>query len=64
MEHIQKQVIDQWETFTIWNAGKQGKKFYRFLTTTNQKKVLFFIFFSQWKTQAFHTRNVTLAQFL
>nr|XP_022317054.1 UDP-GlcNAc:betaGal beta-1,3-N-acetylglucosaminyltransferase-like protein 1 isoform X1 [Crassostrea virginica] len=39
MEHIQKQVIDQWETFTIWNAGKQGKKFYRFLTTTNQKKV-------------------------
>lgn len=53
MEHIQKQVIDQWETFTIWNAGKQGKKFYRFLTTTNQKKVLFFIFVHSGKLKPF-----------
>lgn len=42
MEYIQKQVLDKWESFTIWNAGKQGKKFYRNLSTTNQKKVAAF----------------------
>lgn len=39
MEYIQIQVLDKWESFTIWNAGKQGKKFYRNLSTANQKKV-------------------------
>lgn len=42
MEYIQKQVLDKWESFTIWNAGKQGKKFYRNLSTTNQIKVAAF----------------------
>lgn len=42
MEYIQKQVLDKWESFTIWNAGKQGKKFYRNLLTTNQRKVAAF----------------------
>lgn len=42
MEYIQKQVLDKWESFTIWNAGKQGKKFYRNLSTANQKKVAAF----------------------
>lgn len=42
MEYIQKQVLDKWESFTIWNAGKQGKKFYRNLSTTNQRKVAAF----------------------
>lgn len=42
MEYIQKQVLDKWESFTIWNAGKQGKKFYRNLWTTNQRKVAAF----------------------
>lgn len=42
MEYIQKQVLDKWESFTIWNAGKQGKKFYRNLLMTNQRKVAAF----------------------
>lgn len=42
MEYIQKQVLDKWESFTIWNAGKQGKKFYRNLSMTNQRKVAAF----------------------
>lgn len=42
MEYIQIQVLDKWESFTIWNAGKQGKKFYRNLSTANQKKVAAF----------------------
>lgn len=42
MEYIQKQVLDKWESFTIWNAGKQGKKFYRNLSTINQRKVAAF----------------------
>lgn len=42
MEYIQIQVVDKWESFTIWNAGKQGKKFYRNLSTANQKKVAAF----------------------
>lgn len=42
MEYIQKQVLDKWESFTIWNAGKQGKKFYRNLLSTNQRKVAAF----------------------
>ncbi|KAK3090179.1 hypothetical protein FSP39_009808 [Pinctada imbricata] len=39
MKYIQKNVIDSWLTFTIWNAGKQGKKFYKSLSPENQKKV-------------------------
>lgn len=42
MEYIQKQVLDKWESFTIWNAGKQGKKFYRNLSSNNQRKVAAF----------------------
>lgn len=42
MEYIQKQVLVKWESFTIWNAGKQGKKFYRNLSPTNQRKVAAF----------------------
>ena len=40
MEQIQKNVISKWDNFTIWNAGKQGRKFYRSLDTKNRKKVL------------------------
>ncbi|OQR80430.1 UDP-GlcNAc:betaGal beta-1 [Tropilaelaps mercedesae] len=30
---------DGWESFTIWNAGKQGRKFYRSLSENTRKKV-------------------------
>ncbi|XP_064817754.1 queuosine-tRNA galactosyltransferase-like, partial [Oncorhynchus masou masou] len=36
---LQERVINQWESFTIWNAGKQGRKLYRCLSSFSQKKV-------------------------
>ncbi|XP_041961154.1 UDP-GlcNAc:betaGal beta-1,3-N-acetylglucosaminyltransferase-like protein 1 isoform X1 [Alosa sapidissima] len=39
---LQERVLSQWDSFTIWNAGKQGRKLYRSLTPANQKKVKFF----------------------
>ncbi|XP_066912360.1 queuosine-tRNA galactosyltransferase-like [Clytia hemisphaerica] len=40
MKQIQKNVISKWGNFTIWNAGKQGRKFYRSLDPENREKVL------------------------
>lgn len=39
VDFLQERVLSQWENFTIWNAGKQGRKLYRCLSPTNQKKV-------------------------
>uniref|UniRef100_A0A4W6E153 Glycosyltransferase 2-like domain-containing protein n=1 Tax=Lates calcarifer TaxID=8187 RepID=A0A4W6E153_LATCA len=39
VDFLQERVLSQWEGFTIWNAGKQGRKLYRCLSPTNQKKV-------------------------
>ena len=39
MEAFQRDLLDQWSQFTIWNAGKQGRKFYRSLAPENQRKV-------------------------
>ncbi|XP_074649398.1 queuosine-tRNA galactosyltransferase-like [Tubulanus polymorphus] len=39
---LQEQVLSQWDTFTIWNAGKQGRRLYRTLTPENRKKVKMF----------------------
>ncbi|XP_041839996.1 UDP-GlcNAc:betaGal beta-1,3-N-acetylglucosaminyltransferase-like protein 1 isoform X2 [Melanotaenia boesemani] len=39
VDFLQERVLSQWQTFTIWNAGKQGRKLYRSLSQTNQKKV-------------------------
>ncbi|XP_067260110.1 queuosine-tRNA galactosyltransferase isoform X6 [Chanodichthys erythropterus] len=39
VDFLQERVLSQWEAFTIWNAGKQGRKLYRSLSPTNQKKV-------------------------
>ncbi|MEQ2232266.1 UDP-GlcNAc:betaGal beta-1,3-N-acetylglucosaminyltransferase-like protein 1 [Ilyodon furcidens] len=39
VDFLQERVLSQWENFTIWNAGKQGRKLYRCLSLTNQKKV-------------------------
>nr|XP_057935910.1 UDP-GlcNAc:betaGal beta-1,3-N-acetylglucosaminyltransferase-like protein 1 isoform X1 [Doryrhamphus excisus] len=36
---LQERIISQWGSFTIWNAGKQGRKLYRCLNAANQKKV-------------------------
>lgn len=42
IQEIQECILCHWESFTIWNAGKQGRKFYRSLTTENQRKVVAF----------------------
>ncbi|CAJ1053138.1 UDP-GlcNAc:betaGal beta-1%2C3-N-acetylglucosaminyltransferase-like protein 1 [Xyrichtys novacula] len=39
VDFLQERVLSQWESFTIWNAGKQGRKLYRCLNPINQKKV-------------------------
>ncbi|XP_051801830.1 UDP-GlcNAc:betaGal beta-1,3-N-acetylglucosaminyltransferase-like protein 1 isoform X2 [Acanthochromis polyacanthus] len=39
VDFLQEKVLSQWENFTIWNAGKQGRKLYRCLSPINQKKV-------------------------
>ncbi|MCJ8748171.1 hypothetical protein PDJAM_G00162470 [Pangasius djambal] len=39
VDFLEERVLGQWDSFTIWNAGKQGRKLYRSLTSTNQKKV-------------------------
>ncbi|XP_067115483.1 queuosine-tRNA galactosyltransferase isoform X2 [Osmerus mordax] len=39
---LQERVLSQWEAFTIWNAGKQGRRLYRCLSPANQKKVTAF----------------------
>ena len=37
---LEKFVLDKWEHFTIWNAGKQGKRLYRSLSPQSRAKVL------------------------
>ncbi|XP_030270048.1 queuosine-tRNA galactosyltransferase isoform X2 [Sparus aurata] len=39
VDFLQERVLSQWESFTIWNAGKQGRKLYRCLSPNNQEKV-------------------------
>ena len=39
IEHLQKNVLSKWSNFTIWNAGKQGRRFYRSLNEVNRNKV-------------------------
>ncbi|XP_075896097.1 queuosine-tRNA galactosyltransferase [Nelusetta ayraudi] len=48
---LQERLLSQWESFTIWNAGKQGRKLYRCLSATNQKKVRAFCDVDQNKIQ-------------
>lgn len=36
---IQDFVLNKWEAFTVWNAGKQGRKLFRSLDPHNQAKV-------------------------
>lgn len=39
---IEDRVLGGWKQFTIWNAGKQGRRLYRSLSEENQKKVIAF----------------------
>lgn len=37
---ITDHVISKWKRFTIWNAGKEGRRLYRSLCHSDQQKVL------------------------
>ncbi len=39
MRALEKAVLSRWETFTVWNAGKQGRRLYRSLAPDNRRKV-------------------------
>ncbi|KAL5018400.1 hypothetical protein ScPMuIL_004122 [Solemya velum] len=42
LDFLEKRVLSNWERFTIWNAGKQGRRFYRSLSESNRQKVAMF----------------------
>ncbi|KAM6175951.1 queuosine-tRNA galactosyltransferase [Erethizon dorsatum] len=35
---LEEQALPRWAAFTIWNAGKQGRRLYRSLTASSQRK--------------------------
>ncbi|CAF1299153.1 unnamed protein product [Adineta ricciae] len=51
IKEIQTNVIDNLQRLTIWNAGKQGRKFYRSLNDDNKRKVSE-LFVKDYKSQA------------
>lgn len=42
LERLEKLVLSNWSKFTIWNAGKQGRKLYNSLSIENKAKVIAF----------------------
>ncbi|XP_026750001.1 UDP-GlcNAc:betaGal beta-1,3-N-acetylglucosaminyltransferase-like protein 1 [Galleria mellonella] len=42
LEQLEKCVFPHWERFTVWNAGKSGRKFVRSLSQTTRNKVIAF----------------------
>ncbi|XP_072259693.1 queuosine-tRNA galactosyltransferase [Pyxicephalus adspersus] len=42
VKFLEERVLQHWPSFTIWNAGKQGRKLYRSLTPANREKVVSF----------------------
>lgn len=42
VQFLEERVLEHWPSFTIWNAGKQGRKLYRSLTPRNRDKVVAF----------------------
>ncbi|KAJ7404419.1 UDP-GlcNAc:betaGal beta-1,3-N-acetylglucosaminyltransferase-like 1 [Willisornis vidua] len=38
---LEDRVLSSWPSFTIWNAGKQGRRLYRSLSPANRKKVIY-----------------------
>ncbi|XP_063511945.1 UDP-GlcNAc:betaGal beta-1,3-N-acetylglucosaminyltransferase-like protein 1 isoform X2 [Pongo pygmaeus] len=39
---LEERALPRWAAFTIWNAGKQGRRLYRSLTATSKRKVVAF----------------------
>jgi hypothetical protein len=39
LSRLESKVLNQWDKFTIWNAGKSGRRLYRALSQSNKDKV-------------------------
>lgn len=39
IKNLERNILSKWASFTIWNAGKQGRKLYRSLSNENRSKV-------------------------
>ncbi|XP_067128435.1 queuosine-tRNA galactosyltransferase-like isoform X3 [Centruroides vittatus] len=42
IKELEEHVLCHWPKFTIWNAGKQGRKFFRSISTSNRSKIVAF----------------------
>ena len=40
VHELETRVLHKWTQFTIWNAGKQGRKLFRSLSTESRSKVV------------------------
>ena len=40
LKELEERILSNWKTFTIWNAGKEGRRLYRSLSEDNRKKVI------------------------
>ncbi|XP_062976477.1 UDP-GlcNAc:betaGal beta-1,3-N-acetylglucosaminyltransferase-like protein 1 [Elgaria multicarinata webbii] len=55
---LEERILGHWTHFTIWNAGKQGRKLFRSLSLANQKKVAAFCDVDKKKiTKGFYTHE-------
>ena len=42
LEYLERHYLSKWKSFTIWSAGKQGRRLFRDLSTVSQEKVIAF----------------------
>ncbi|GAM21203.1 hypothetical protein SAMD00019534_043780 [Acytostelium subglobosum LB1] len=42
LEHLERRVLSNWQQFSIWGAGRDGKKFFTMLSDANKDKVAAF----------------------
>lgn len=42
LKELEERVLSNWKSFTIWNAGKEGRRLYRSLSEENRQKVVAF----------------------
>lgn len=42
IKELEQNVLSKWTSFTIWNAGRQGRKFYRLISKSSRSKVTAF----------------------
>ncbi|KAA0202721.1 hypothetical protein HAZT_HAZT003680 [Hyalella azteca] len=59
VKEVQLQVLDAWPRFTIWSAGKQGRKLYRSLQPRNRDKVTCFCDVDVKKIGKFYTHEAS-----